>query len=118
MQQTIGRRLLFALIMLTFCCLLLGGGSRLIASPEMEAPQMPLPPVFGASLSCAPAERIQPLDAKKVQVSRPIYLATAFTQEKATVFSLPQTDANGNILRNASYMRAVYQVFVLGDGFA
>lgn len=106
----------FNLALLAFFCLLLSGGSRLIASPETPKSPIVAPVAVRASLVCAPQGETQVLAARQ---------ESHHTQERRMVawcdatraMTLPVTDANGNILSHDSYMHAVYQSFALGDGF-
>ncbi len=119
MKRALGRDMFLVFAVLAFACLLLGGGSRLIASPE--APSSPILPREGwlsASLTCPPSAQMQEIEARRVQEERPISASILYLHADEIGPCPPQTDANGNILRQASYMRAVYQAFALGDGFA
>ena len=118
MNKTKGQKFVFALVVLAFCCLLLGGGSRLIASPQDE-PALILPSVswMNASLTCMPATQAQSLQQPQQEEENALGTAlVCFAPTQRPMHAL-QTDANGNILGTVSYMRAVYQVFALGDGF-
>ena len=119
MKKTQWQKMLLAFSLFVFACLLLGGGSRLIASDEPVAPILPADSWLHASLTCPPSTQTNELQQRKTQentlaVSTVLYL----TDETMNPCS-PQTDANGNVLRQgSSYMRTVYQAFALGDGFA
>lgn len=113
-----GQKIIFVFAVLAFSCLLLSGGSRLIASPqEPSLPIMPAQSWLEASLTCPPASETGAVQAASIHEKRCSAQSVAFLDAKETDFQPPQTDANGNVLRHASYMHAVYQVFVLGDGF-
>lgn len=119
MNKPLWQSALLAFAVLAFSCLLLGGGSRLIAMPEEGAMSLiPPPAVMKASLTCPPMEQAQTLHAQRAQERQFFTDASIVREDGEIAFRLPQTDANGNILRQTSYMRAVYQVFALGDGFA
>ena len=118
MKNTHCRGMLLIAVVFVFSCLLLSGGSRLIASPDKPAePVFPRESRLSASLTCPARVQTQELHEGKAQESRdageasPPFIAVHAPRP-------PQTDANGNILRQTSYMRAVYQAFALGDGFA
>lgn len=113
-----GQKIIFTFAVLAFSCLLLSGGSRLIAVPqEPGIPILPAQSWLEASLTCPPASETGAVQAPSVHEKRCLAQSSAFLDVKEIDFQLPQTDANGNVLRHASYMHAVYHVFVLGDGF-
>lgn len=119
MSKLKGQNLFFVFSVLAFFFLLLGGGSRLIAAPEEGLdPILPAQSWFEASISCPPESAVSEVHLPGSQESDDCAERTLICDAKPNDFSPPQTDANGNILRHASYMRAVYQVFALGDGFA
>lgn len=119
MKRTLWRDAFFVFAVFSFACLLLGGGSRLIASPEKEAGPIVLRESFmSASLTCPPSTRADELPDHKNQENRQAASAAYCLLNREISCSIPQTDANGNVLRRASYMRTVYQAFALGDGFA
>lgn len=106
----------FAFALLAFFCLLLSGGSRLIASPETMEPPMTAPVSVRASLVCAPQGETQILAVwQENHHAQERY--TLICCERAVSMVLPVTDANGNVLSHGNYMHSVYQSFALGDGF-
>ena len=119
MKRNCWRGLYFAMALLVFSCLLLVGGSRLIAMPdEAASPILPSESWMEASLTCPPPQQAQNMLADReddggIRVSP--YVSTEDARQK--LCTLPETDANGNIIRQMCYMRAVYQSFALGDGF-
>lgn len=98
-------------------CALLGGAQRLIASDASAQPQVaaaPVRAVLGAPEEGKAEMRGAPgQDAPRfaAQAPRPV-------QGGLPKPPLAARDANGNVLRAPSYLRAVYQAFALGDGFA
>lgn len=101
---------------MAFACLVLCGASRLIAgAPEGEKPADMAEPAQAYFISPA-AESLCQAD-KQTPLRCEIMPAVCVRQAEA---SLPrvQRDANGNVLSGVSYLRAVYQAFALGDGFA
>ena len=119
MKRTCWRDLLFAMTLLAFSCLLLMGGSRLIAMPDEAASAiLPSESWMEASLTCPPPQPAQNVLAEgeeegRIRCSFPVCVDNTGNEMRF----LSDTDANGNIIRHASYMRAVYQAFALGDGF-
>ena len=113
------RTLLFYASVFVFLCVLLSGGSRLIGHVDETTDPQPqrLPGSIPARLTAVqvssaeeawPQQNRQP-QAKKVMISSSLIQAV----------NIPVLcDANGNVLGHRSYMREVYQVFSLGDGFA
>lgn len=104
-------------LLIVFFCLLLSGGSRLIGreGEEMVLPQ-PTSALHSALCSvtaqheqtgCAPVRE----SADKEQTA-----AAAIIHNKPDISVC--SDANGNVLRQETYLHAVYQAFSLGDGFA
>ena len=119
MKKALWQKLLLSFAVITFSCLLISGGSRLIATPDK--PSLPIAPASSwmrASVSCPPQESHEQAFAQKTQTCRLLADAPVSHEEKINGVHLPYTDSNGNILRHASYMRAVYQAFALSDGFA
>ena len=89
-----------------FACLFLSGAQRLIAADKTS--------VQTETLNCREAWLCSTLssgDAERVICSQSEYSVHERMQRRS--------DANGNILSGrSSYLRAVYQAFPLGDGFA
>lgn len=111
------RSLFFLLVCFAFIGLLLGGGSRLIGTQgeENAMPERPDSLVRAAFVS-APAPKAE------TGTSHPrVHSVQRHTQapapESLTLNTLAVCDANGNVLKGRSYLRAVYQAFALGDGF-
>lgn len=106
--------------LLTFAMLLVLGAPRLIAS----APEMPSPICEHAMQTYLCAAPIEGGQVSQAEVS--VKAHAVFRMDAALVSAhmsageqhAPGADANGNVLMAASYMRSVYQVFALGDGFA
>ena len=112
------QKLLLVCVLFVFVCLLLSGGSRLIGSDDMQVDPMPArsfasiravlssPVECHAETSCAPG-RSQ--SAQRVQINP--------APENRSLQRIALCDANGNVIGEKTYIRAVYQAFVLGDGF-
>jgi len=111
------RNALLALCLALFACLLLSGAQRLIASGE-DRPSCATVTVQ-AYLCGAPADAAQ---ADRQNDARARWEGRAAEAVQALADCAPGgacSDANGNVLTSAvSYLRTVYQAFVLGDGFA
>lgn len=111
--------LCLSLFLLAFACLLFTGAPRLIAAGD-DAPK-----AFRRDcrlfLCSAQSSAVQSSEAEAARRQNTVQrmdaaLVLAYTGANSHV--LPGTDANGNVLSSVSYMRSVYQVFALGDGFA
>ena len=111
------QKLLLVCVLFVFVCLLLSGGSRLIGS-DVQVDPMPArsfasiravlssPVERHAETGCAPG-RSQ--STQRVQINP--------APENRSLQRIALCDANGNVIGEKTYMRAVYQAFVLGDGF-
>jgi len=118
-KKALWRNVFLAFTAFTFVCLLLSGSSRLIAGPDDAVEPIRLSDSwFAASLTCPAAAHEQLIAENGTQKNRPLSAAAVRLMIDETVPSAPQTDANGNVLLQQSYMRTVYQAFALGDGFA
>ena len=103
---------------LVFFSLLFHGGSRLIATQSNDyLPITPAESWFSASLTSSFARQRTELDIKPTVIKRTLAQNVSRNCVCEVQFPVPVADANGNILRGASYFRAVYQSFSLGDGF-
>ena len=121
MKRVSWRAYLGCLAFFVFACLFLSGAQRLIAADKTS--------VQTETLSCREAWLCSaPSSAQDQQTSRQrsdrAYgdsERVIHSQSEYSVYGRMQrrSDANGNVLsgRN-SYLRAVYQAFPLGDGFA
>lgn len=119
MRKAPWQSMFFAIAMLTFFCLLLSGGSRLIAAPDEAAGAInPQQGWLTASLTCPPSPAESGAAVRQAEDKRTALSVIASAGCAAEAGRIPVTDANGNILRHASYMHAVYQAFALDDGFA
>lgn len=117
MEKRSGRMLMLLSMVFVFCCLLLSGGSNLIAGSDEEN-AIPIRSVSAirAVLSSASAPRMESSCAPRSgeTINR---LHAASAPDRQVLTHRVQSDANGNVIASSSYMRAVYQVFVLDDGF-
>lgn len=119
MKSKAGRMIIFTLCCLTFACLFISGAERLIERGE-KAPRLPeIRHVVTAYLTSSQthAEHAEHHAPGETQAERK---SSCTLQEEAQRIehALLRTDANGNILGSRSYIRAVYHVFPLSDGFA
>lgn len=113
------RPYVLTLMGVAFVCLLLSGAPRLFAGDE---PAVPLgPPIVRAARLCSPPAREQESGAQPARALGP-GARIAMENHPFSCLGLAagqvRRDANGNVLAACSYMRAVYQAFPLGDGFA
>ena len=117
MEKRSGRMLMLLSMVFAFCCLLLSGGSNLIAGSDEEN-AIPVRPVSAirAVLSSAPAPRMESSCATRSgEAINRLHAAPAPGHQALT--HRVQSDANGNVIASGSYMRTVYRAFVLDDGF-
>lgn len=111
------RSLVFLFICFAFVCLLISGGSRLIGGQSEErAGTERTDALMRAAFVSAPAPRAE-TEAAKPHEQLVQRRAAAPAPEGPILNTLAMCDANGNVLKGRTYMRAVYQAFVLGDGF-
>lgn len=110
--------LVFFFFTISFACLAVSGASRLFAGHENGGEHHDDVQTVQAWLSDAQTPLQGANEAQRQQPSRE--KATVPERAASITASLPRVrcDANGNVLGALSYMRAVYQVFSLGDGFA
>ena len=120
MKRENGLALLLSAFAIAFVCVLLSGAGRLVAREEgrQEAVR---PVAVQACLTASSGEsreagRRQAEDSGDVRRG-PLASLQAAPMRRAPV-NAARSDANGNVLRGASYLRTVYQAFALGDGFA
>lgn len=120
MQNAAFRKVFLSCFLLVFAVLLISGAPRLIArSCEELCAEISLPP-RQAYLCMYPETQLHRIQSDCEEHSRfaqndEVALFRASSGMPVTCVS--DMDANGNILLDASYMRSVYQVFALGDGF-
>ena len=103
---------------LCFVCLLISGASRLIAStPEETEYSVYLP--RAACLGSMPegSSQVGMETSYRSRQDRRVASDRILSNLNADVHMPQRADANGNILGEISYMRSVYHVFALGDGF-
>lgn len=109
------------LVLFVFACLLLAGSQRLIALSDTpkEIPDLSGREAWFCAAPTAAQEQL-PDGQKGSRVDGEKSIAVASGQWKQQVEAIStRCDANGNILPgNGRYMKAVYQAFPLGDGFA
>lgn len=119
MKRGNGLAMLLSVFVLAFVCVLLSGAGRLVASKEPQ--QEAVRPV--AVEACLTASSGESREAGREAEGggdahrRPLASIRETPLRRAPV-SAARSDANGNVLRGASYLRTVYQAFALGDGFA
>lgn len=109
------------LILFAFLCLMLAGSQRLIASSNLpkEFPDLSGREAWFCAAPTAEREQ-QPGQQNDSRTNGEKRMAVSSEQWKQQTEVLSaRCDANGNVLPGSGrYMKAVYQVFPLGDGFA
>lgn len=104
-----------------FAALLLSGAPRLIATSDegtnkadvrTRPEQAYLCSGSAAEANASDAERIESNRFAQRNVAVWLYCAMGMHEG-----CMADADANGNVLMRGNYMRSVYQVFALGDGF-
>ena len=119
MQNAALRKAYLFCFSMVFAVLLISGAPRLIASSENEMCNEILYPV--QAFICVSPSMDQHSQQTELDASGRVVLRDEKTMFYASTGTLDSciihTDANGNVLVNANYMRSVYQVFALGDGF-
>lgn len=114
------RPALLSCIAVAFVCLLLSGASRLIGhSPAASA--CPPPSAAQDVYLCSAPASTQETDARSGRSLLPESpWARRDPPQPCRPGAMPAAvrDANGNVLLSKTYVRAVYQAFALGDGFA
>lgn len=121
MKRVSWRAYLGCLAFFVFACLLLSGAQRLIAVDGQS--------VQAETLNCREAWLCSTLSSAQNQRSSQQESERAYGDAERVICSQSEysvhermrrrSDANGNILSGrSSYLRAVYQAFPLGDGFA
>ena len=109
------------LILFAFACLLLAGSQRLIASSDEPRELSDLSgreAWFCAAPTAAQEQLPDGQNGSRVDGEKSIAVASGQWKQQVEAIST-RCDANGNILPgNGRYMKAVYQAFPLGDGFA
>ena len=118
MKKRSALALLFYASVFVFVCILLSGGSRLIGHVDAATETQPqrMLGLISTRLTAAPAaasEDVCTLQIRQPKTKREM-VSPSLTQDMTTPVLC---DANGNVLGQRSYMREVYQVFSLGDGF-
>ena len=108
-------------ILFAFSCLLLAGSQRLIASSDMPKNFTDLSGREAWFCAAPTAEQEQQAgqqnDSRTNGEKRTAVASEQWKQQTETLSA--QCDANGNVLPGGGrYMKAVYQAFPLGDGFA
>lgn len=118
MKRENGLALLLSAFAIAFVCVLLSGAGRLVGREEM--PEEAVRPVaVQVCLTVSSGEsREAGREAEGSDVHRGPLASVQETPACRAPVSASRRDANGNVLRGASYLRTVYQAFALGDGFA
>ena len=113
------RKLFLLCFVAAFAVLLFSGAPRLIGSDGVEHEAISVH-VVQAYLCAATNAESQSVYAEGGEINRPsgrcnftVFTADSGVNEACDLLA----DANGNVLGENSYMRSVYQVFALGDGF-
>ena len=119
MRNSVLRKAALFSFSLVFALLLVSGAPRLIANSGEDSHAEISVPRVQAYLCGSPDMELHGFQAEpcvNVRYAHPgeaALFSAAGTPERSTV----NADANGNVLMRANYMRSVYQVFALGDGF-
>ena len=112
------RSLMLLCAICCFFCLLLSGGWRLVGSDAGQ--QEPITVRSFASIRAVISSAPAPQGETNISVQREENAqrmhAVSVPDDQTLNLRVP-SDANGNILHGRTYMRAVYQAFVLDDGF-
>lgn len=117
MEKRVGQTLMLLSMLFVFSCLLLSGGSNLIAGTirENTIPDRPFSSIC-AVLSSASAPRVESgCQPRSGETIHRLHAVPAPADQVLTC--CVSSDSNGNVLAAGTYMRAVYQAFVLDDGF-
>ena len=112
-------KLLLCAFLVCFAFLLVTGADRLIACDEPTVVFVESVPASAYTCSMQTHSELNgPLESKVYEAQRkdlPAHPDKSVLRMEAAGICC---DSNGNILAACSYMRAVYQAFALGDGFA
>lgn len=111
------RTILLFCMLFAFACLLLGGGWRLVGT-QQEDDLIPARPYASIRAAYSAAQTGAQQSAAAVRRESAVQRMHSAIAPGHQVLTHPvQSDSNGNVLVGLSYMRAVYQAFVLDDGF-
>lgn len=111
------RSLVLFSMVFVFVCLLFSGGSRLIGGqiPEDPIEERPVS-LVRAAFTGMPAPRAETGRISGDEAA-PLRERAAPAPHSPILTNRVTSDANGNVLGAQTYLRAVYQAFVLDDGF-
>ena len=111
------RSLLLFVMLFAFACLLLSGGWRLVAvgQPDDPIPVRPYTAIRAAISHAHPG--VQESVSLARRAAHEQRMPSVPVQDHQVLNCSVPSDANGNVLAAGTYMRAVYQAFVLDDGF-
>ena len=119
MRQSIFQRLFLSGFALAFALLLISGAPRLIASSDVyKNDEIRVRPVQAYLCNPVAQEHAQTSQHPESRHESHAAFIAFHAEPDAPGASMLSADANGNVISCASYMRSVYQVFALGDGFA
>jgi len=117
MTRRSGRSMLLFVLLFAFSCLLLGGGWRLVGHQLADDP-IPARPYTVIRTALSSMETCVRESVSVVRRAMQEHRLRSMTVRDHQVLTRPVlSDANGNVLAAGTYMRAVYQAFVLDDGF-
>ena len=106
----------FATSALIFSAISMPSALQVLAFPLLHTAACAIPSLTSLS-AIAPREAEESAaPSPQEAVRRALHAELPHEREAETVCA--QTDANGNVLREESYLRTVYRAFALGDGFA
>lgn len=119
MREKSWRLMLGAIGCFAFIALFLSGAERLVAREKDERTVSP-PRAVAAFLSEAHANTHsgERGETREMGGERQTRQASGLSPARVHVSLLLRSDANGRVLSSRSYLREVYEVFALGDGFA
>ena len=108
--------LLFGMLF-AFACLLLSGGWRLVGT-QQEDDLMPARPYASIRAAISAVQTCAQHSASAVRRESAVQrMHSAPAPDHQVLTCCVPSDSNGNVLAGGTYMRAVYQAFVLDDGF-
>lgn len=112
------RSVALAFSLFVFICLLASGGYRLVGHDGAHEPICQRETADAAcGALCAPPAQSSEVSFAAQQEKAPHKAVCSVYQRREIPCAAVCSDANGNVLGDLPYLRAVYQLFSLGDGF-
>ena len=117
MKRRSEQSLVLFMVCFAFFCLLLSGGDRLIGMQKEEnaVPEHPAA-LMRTAFAAVPTQRAE-TGAVQLRTGSVQRCDKAPAPENTILTPHAACDANGNVLGGQTYLHAVYQAFVLDDGF-